>query len=63
MKSSFKIVAMSNDVQKNNPLGGLPKEIADIVDVFRVPAEKAGNRFGDAISKIIDSIVVLFTKQ
>lgn len=54
---------MSNDVQKNNPLGGLPKEIADIVDVFRVPAEKVGNRFGDEISNLIDSIVDLFTTK
>ena len=54
---------MSNDVQKNNPLGGLPKEIEDIVKVFRVPVEKVGNRLGDAISKIIDSIVDLFTTK
>ncbi len=48
---------MSNDIEKRISGGHLPEDSGKILDVFRKPAEDAGNKLGDIISKCIDKVV------
>lgn len=53
----LEVIAMSNEIEKNNLQGGLSKDFGKIEKVLCEPAKKAGNVLGDALSKVIDVII------